>query len=185
MAMARDTNQRGAPAWLGAFDRGMDRLATVTLTGAELMLAAMLIINFLNIVVRNLGLGSLLWVSPWTGFLMVWCVFLAFFAIYRRGMDITLGFFVNRFGPGPNRVFQLIGALCGLTVCAVLVLELPQILARQRGMLELVGLQRYWLSVPMVFSAALLSVHFLVEAIALLLGWRAATVADETEQLQW
>ena len=107
--MTRNTNQ-AAPGWLGAFDAGMDRLASITLAGAELMLAAMLVINILNVALRNLGLGSLLWVAPWTGFLMVWCVFLAFFAIYRRGMDITLGFFVNRFGPGPNRVFQLIAA---------------------------------------------------------------------------
>lgn len=183
--MAKDPTRARAPDWLRGFDRGMDQLAAVTLVGAELMLGAMLAINLLNIAVRNLGLGSLLWVAPWTGFLMVWCVFLAFFAIYRRGMDITLGFFVNRFGPGPNRVFQLISALCGLLVCAVLVLELPQILARQRGVLELVGLERYWLSVPMVFSAGLLSVHFLVEALALALGWRSATIADETEQLQW
>ncbi|TPE48970.1 TRAP transporter small permease [Amaricoccus solimangrovi] len=183
--MARDTTRSAPPGWLRAFDRGMDQLATATLTGAELMLAAMLVINMLNIALRNLGLGGLLWVAPWTGFLMVWCVFLAFFAIYRRGMDITLAFFTSRFGPGPNRVFRLIGALCGLLVCAVLMLETPQIIARQRGVLELVGVQRYWLSAPMVLSAALLSIHFLVEAVALALGWRAAAVADETEQLQW
>lgn len=45
----------------------MDQLATVTLTGAELMLAAMLVINILNIAMRNLGLGSLLWVAPGPG----------------------------------------------------------------------------------------------------------------------
>lgn len=183
--MAKDLSPPAGPGWLRAFDRAMDQIATALLTGAELMLAAMLAINLLNIASRNLGLGSLLWVAPWTGVLMVWCVFLAFFAIYRRGMDITLGFFVSQFGAGPNRVFQIVGALCGLLVCAVIVIELPQILARQRGVLELVGLQRYWLSLPMVLSAGLLSIHFAVEAVALALGWRAVSVADETEQLQW
>jgi TRAP-type C4-dicarboxylate transport system permease small subunit len=174
-----------APNWLRHFDGVMERLAAITLGGAELLLAAMLVINMANIALRNLGFGSLLWVSPWTGAMMVWCVFLAFFAIYRRGMDITLGFFVSRFGPGPNRIFQMIAAACGLLVCTVLVIEAPQILARQRGVLELVGLQRYWLSIPMLVSAALLVVHFAVEFVALAAGWRRVVIADETEQLAW
>jgi TRAP-type C4-dicarboxylate transport system permease small subunit len=174
-----------APDWLRRFDGVMDRLAGLTLAGAELLLAAMLVINMANVALRNLGLGSLLWVSPWTGFMMVWCVFLAFFAIYRRGMDITLGFFVSRFGPGPNRIFQMIAAFCGLLVCSILVIETPQILARQRGVLELIGLQRYWLSVPMLVSSAFLVVHFAVEFVALAAGWRRVVIADETEQLAW
>ncbi|HBD89350.1 MAG: hypothetical protein A2092_08515 [Rhodobacteraceae bacterium GWE1_64_9] len=187
--MATDPNDGGAtgtpPGWLRIFDTVMDRLATISLTGAELLLAAMLLINMVNITMRNFGFGSLLWVSSWTGVMMVWSVFLAFFPMYRRGMDISLSFFVSRFGSGPNRVFQMIGALCGIVVCGVLVAELPQILARQRGVIELVGLQRYWLSIPMVVSSAFIVLHFAVEFVVLACGWRAVTVADETEQLQW
>lgn len=83
--------ERGtAPGWLGPVDRLMDGIATVMLTGAEILLALMLALNLVNIVMRNFGFGSLPWVSAWTGVMMVWCVFLAFFPMYRRGMDITL-----------------------------------------------------------------------------------------------
>ncbi len=187
--MSRETANRGAsgtpPPWLARFDAVMDRIATLSLTGAELLLALMLAINIVNVALRNLGFGSLLWVSSWTGVMMVWSVFLAFFPMYRRGMDISLTFFVGRFGPGPNRVFQMIAAVCGIVVCGVLVAELPQILARQRGVMELVGLQRYWLSLPMVAASALIVVHFAVELLVLACGWRAVSIADETEQLQW
>ncbi|SMO80327.1 TRAP transporter small permease [Paracoccus laeviglucosivorans] len=185
MADPKSRDSGTEPGWLGPVDRIMDGIATIMLTCAEILLALMLALNMVNIVMRNFGFGSLLWVSAWTGVMMVWCVFMAFFPMYRRGMDITLGFFVGRFGPGPNRIFQMIAAICGIVVCGVLVLELPQILSRQRGVMELVGLQRYWLSIPMVLSAALIVVHFLLELAVLAFGWRAVTVADETEQLQW
>lgn len=180
------TERDGAPpGWLRPLDRLLDGVATVMTCSAEALLALMLAMNLVNIVMRNLGMGSLLWVGAWTGVMMVWCIFLSFYPIYRRGMDITLTIFVARFGRTANRVFQIIVALCGIVVCGVLVLELPQILSRQRGVLELVGLQRYWLSIPLVLSAALITVHFALQLVGLALGWRSTAMADETEQLQW
>lgn len=173
------------PGWMRPIDRLMDHLATVMLGGSSALLAMMLVLNLINIFMRNLGFGSLLWVSAWTGVMMVWCVFLSFYPMYRRSMDITLTIFIARLGPLANRIFHFLTAICGIIVCGLLVAELPNILARQRGELELVGLQRYWLSIPLILSSALIVVHFALEILGSLLGWRQARITDETEQLQW
>ena len=41
----------------------------------------------------------------------------------------------------------------GYVVAGILLAEAPQIFARQRGNMEIVGLSRYWLSVPMLASS--------------------------------
>lgn len=176
---------RETPGWLGAANRLLDRLSQVFLVTAELMIVAMLVMNFANILLRNLGGSSLLWVAPWTGVLMVWSVFLAFFVMYRRNLDIKLTFFVSRWSEGTQRLLRLLASVVGIVVTLVIVLEASQILARQRGLLELVGLQRYWLSAPLIASSALLVAHFLVEAIAILGGWRITEIPDDAEAPQW
>jgi TRAP-type C4-dicarboxylate transport system permease small subunit len=177
--------ERETPGWLRAANRLLDGASGVFLVIAELMIVAMLVMNFANILLRNLGGASLLWVAPWTGVLMVWSVFFAFYVMYRRNLDIKLTFFVGRWGEGAQRKLRLLASLVGIVVTLVIVLETTQILARQRGILELVGLQRYWLSVPLIASSALLVAHFLVEAIGILGGWRITEVPDDAEAPQW
>ena len=60
------------PAWFRGANRLLDGAAGLFQTAAELLLTVMLVINFANIVLRNIGQPSLLWVSPWTLVLMVW-----------------------------------------------------------------------------------------------------------------
>lgn len=174
-----------APSWFRGVDRLLDLVAGLFQTFAEILLAVMLGCNLLNIVLRNSGAGSLLWVSPWTGVMMVWAVFFAFYVIYRRQLDITLVFLIAKFGPRVQRALRVLTGLCAILVAGVIVLEAPQILARQRGTLEIVGITRYWLSVPLILSAFFIVVHFITDIIAVLFGWLDAPVAEDLVAPQW
>lgn len=161
------------PAWFRRINRFLDGAAALFQAMAVLMLAVMLATNFANILLRNSGNPTLLWVSPWTGVLMVWSVFLAFFVMYRHGLDIELTILTDRMGRHGQMVARGLTGLAGLVVAGVLLAEAPQILTRQRGTMEMIGLTRYWLSVPMLASCALLIVHFITDLVGLACGWSA------------
>ncbi len=173
------------PFILRLLDRVLDGAARLFQTCAEVLVGIMLLINILNVASRNLGGPSLLWVWPWTATLMVWAVFLAFYVMYRRNVDISMSFLVERLAPVWQKAAAILAHLCGLAVVGLITLETPQILARQVGVMELVGLQRYALSIPLILSSALLVVHFLSEIASILLGHGGIAPPDDDEALIW
>jgi TRAP-type C4-dicarboxylate transport system permease small subunit len=177
------------PKWFRVVDQVLDRIASMFQAVSGGFLAIMVVINLGNIILRNLGQPSLLWVSPWTGLLMVWSVFLAFYVMYHRNLDIVLMIVIERFGQIGLKFSRLLTALAGLLVVGVLLAEAPQIFARQRGAMELIGLTRYWISVPMLASALMLTVHFVFDLIALATGWSRGNHSTNThaneEVSQW
>jgi TRAP-type C4-dicarboxylate transport system permease small subunit len=52
----------------------------------------------------------------------------------------------------------------------LLLAEAPRTLASQVGDMELIPLQRYWMSVPLFLAAALILLHFLLDLIKALHG---------------
>src|SRR5688572_31449208 len=66
---------------------------------ANVCLAAMLVINAVNILWRGVTGQNLNLVWPWTTLLFVWMTFFGFFVIYRRATDITVDYFVDLIGP--------------------------------------------------------------------------------------
>lgn len=183
--MTPTVSTRRGPAWFRVIDRLLDGVATGFQTVAEALLAIMLVINFINIILRNAGIPSLLWVSPWTGVMMVWAVFLAFFVMYRRHLDIVLMIVIARCGRIGLKLSRVLTALAGLLVVGVLLAEAPQIFARQRGNMEMIGLTRYWLSVPMLASALMLMLHFLSDLVAVLAGWATDEAAGDEKATAW
>ena len=177
------------PSWFRVVDRVLDCIAGIFQAVAGSFLAIMVTINLVNIILRNLGQPSLLWVSPWTGLLMVWSVFLAFYVMYYRNLDIVLMIVIQRLGVIGLKFSRLLTALAGLLVVGILLAEAPQIFARQRGTMELIGLTRYWISVPMLASAFMLCIHFVVELVALAAGWsrlnHSADISAIQEASQW
>lgn len=183
--MKNAVSSRRGPPWFRLVDRVLETVAEIFQILAECFLAIMLVINFLNIVLRNLGFPSLLWVSPWTQFLMVWAVFLAFYVMYRRHLDIVLMVVMGRFGHIGVKLSRILTAIAGLVVVGVLLAEVPQILTRQRGAMDLIGLTRFWLSVPLIASALMLFVHFLFDLVALLAGWADDETPGDEEAMSW
>ncbi|WP_232825025.1 TRAP transporter small permease [Primorskyibacter marinus] len=173
------------PEWFRGTDRALDLIASLFQILAEGLLATMLACNLLNLVMRNSGAGSLLWVGPWTGVMMVWAVFFGFYVIYRRQLDIALSFAVARFSPRIRRAMRVLTGICAIIVAGVIVLETPQILARQRGTIEIVDITRYWLSVPMIVSSAFIVLHFAFDIVAVLFGWHEVNPEEDLENLQW
>lgn len=181
----KTTKMEGDNALLAKLNNVLDLVASGFVILIEIMLAFMLLSNTANILLRNLSGQSLLWVGPWTTTLMIWSVFLAFFVIYRRNMDIALTFLVERVSAGILRLLTALSGLVGIVVVSVVLVELPQILTRQRGIIDVVGIQRYWLSVPLLISSAFLVLHFLLQLVEIVVSRKAPSVQSGEEINQW
>ena len=129
----------------------------------NLALAAMLVINVVNIFWRGFSGKNLNFVWPWTTLLFVWMTFFGFFVIYRRGKDITVDYFVDQIGERARSATRILSDVITVGLMALLIAEAPRTLASQIGDMELIPLQRYWMSVPLFLSAALVGLHFLID----------------------
>jgi TRAP-type C4-dicarboxylate transport system permease small subunit len=137
---------------------------------ANVALAAMLAINILNIFWRGLTEQNLNFVWPWTTLLFVWMTFFGFFVIYRRAKDITVDYFIDLMGPKAIVATRYLSDIIIVGLMLLLLFEAPRTLASQVGDMELIPLQRYWMSVPLFLSAALIGLHFLMDLIKALQG---------------
>ena len=137
---------------------------------ANLCLALMLAINIVNVSWRELTGISLKFVWPWTLLLFVWMTFFGFFVIYRRSKDITVDYFVDLAGPWARMATRLLSDAVCAGMMLLLLVEAPVTLSNQVGDMELIPLQRYWMSVPLFLASGLLLVHFVLDAVKALGG---------------
>lgn len=137
-------------AWLAA-------LETLFLRAANGCLAIMLVSNMANILVRGATDRGILLVFPWTTVLFVWCTFLGMYVVYRRGTDITVDFVHDRLGGGGKAALRVFADLVVLGVLASILLVAPEVLAAQEGEIELTGLPRWALSLPLFVSSFLVA----------------------------
>ncbi len=145
---------------LGLFLAACERLF---LGLANSLLLAILAINLVNILSRLVFDLGIIWVFPWTRVMFVWMVFLAFFVIYRRGKDITVDFAVNFMGARLQQAVRVFVDLVVIALLALILAQIPTLLPRQVGHLDLVGIQRYWLAIPFYVSCALILLEFLLD----------------------
>lgn len=144
-----------------------ERLFLVLANGC---LAAMLALNLVNIAWRAFSDRNLNFVWPWTGLLFVWMSFFGFFVIYRRSNDITVDFIVERLGERARQATRILSDVIIVALMALLLKEAPRTLESQVGSMELIPLERYWMSVPLFVSAALVLLHFLRDLLGALAG---------------
>lgn len=130
---------------------------------ANILLAVMLAINFANITSRLLFDVGLIWVFPVTGVLFVWVVFFSFFVIYRRGQDVAIDVLTRRMPARLRAGTEAFVALVVVGLMGIVIAQAPVLLPRQVGVMDLVGIQRYWLSVPFFLSCLLIAVEFLLK----------------------
>ena len=122
---------------------------------ANTLLLVMVAINLVNILSRLLFDIGIIWVFPWTGVLFVWTVFFSFFVIYRRGQDISVDVVVRQLPAQWARAARIATSVVALFLMGVICFQAPVLLPRQVGNIDLVGIERYWLSVPLFVSAFL------------------------------
>jgi TRAP-type C4-dicarboxylate transport system permease small subunit len=142
----------------------------VFLVAANLCLLGMLVLNVVNIAWRGIVDQSLNFVWPWTGLLFVWMSFLGFFVIYRQAKDITVDFFVDLAGDKVRHATRILSDVIIVGLMLLLIVEAPRTLASQVGDMELIPLERYWMSVPLFASAFLVGLHFLADLLKALQG---------------
>jgi TRAP-type C4-dicarboxylate transport system permease small subunit len=147
------TMWKAAENGLAAAERGF-------LFAANGLLLGMLVINLANILSRLLFDKGIIWVFPWTGVMFVWSIFLAFYVIYRRGQDITIDILTRHLAQRPAAVVEILVSVGVLFLMGLLLAQVPVLVPKQVGRIDLVGLQRYWLSIPFFVSCALIALNF-------------------------
>jgi TRAP-type C4-dicarboxylate transport system permease small subunit len=149
--------------WLAA-------LETLFLRAANACLAIMLVSNMVNILVRGVTDRGILIVFPWTTVLFVWCTFLGMYVVYRRGTDITVDFIHDRLGGGGKAALRIFADLVVLGVLGTILMVAPEILATQEGEIELTGLPRWALSLPLFVSSVLVALDVALDLARAALG---------------
>ncbi|MBM3598071.1 MAG: TRAP transporter small permease [Alphaproteobacteria bacterium] len=155
---------------LDAVEQALGAIERAFLFLANVCLGLMLLFNAVNIFWRGIFDISITFVWPWTLLLFVWMTFFAFFVIYRRAKDITVEYFVELLGPKALHATRLFSDALIIALMTLMVVEAPRTLSSQVGDMELIPLQRYWMSVPLFLSVLLILVHFVVDLFRALAG---------------
>ncbi len=150
---------------LQAVHRALDICGRVFHVSAEICLVVMLVANIANIASRAIFDKGLVLVFPWTVVLFVWLVSFGFYPVYRGARDITVDFLVLKLGPRGQSLSRLFTGVIVLVLMGVFLSKAPNILASQVTPIDMVGLDRYMLSVPFFLSCALIFAHYLLDLI--------------------
>ena len=107
---------------------------------------------------------------PWSVVLFVWMTFFGFFVVYRRGKDITVDFLIDRMGARARFVSRLVVDVLVIGLMLVMLIQAPHIIRSQVGTIEMVGLERYSMSIPLFVTAMLITLDFALDVIKALMG---------------
>ena len=144
-------------SWMGVCERAF-------LVLANICLIIMLVANMLQITSRALFDQGIILVFSWTVFLFSWSVFFGFFVIYRQAGDITVGFFIDRFGDKGRLVSRYFCNAIIVVLMSIMLWHAPQTLIQQWGdVIEIVELDRWVQTLPLFFSCALILVNILLD----------------------
>jgi len=159
---------------LATLDRLLGVCDRTFLFVANALLAAMLAANIVNILVRGIFDRGIVMVFPWTMVLFVWSVFLGFFVVYRRSQDITIGFFVERLSRRGQRAAALAVNIVVIAMTGFFVSQAPRVLSMQQGIIGMIELPRFLLSIPFFVSSLLILLDVAARSGRILLGTRFA-----------
>lgn len=137
-------------------------------------LAVMLIINTVNILSRALFGEAISWVFSWSMVLFIWMVFLGFYIFNRKGRNISVDLLMNRLSGVSRKTLCLVIDLVTLLLLGVILYTVPENLSKQVGELEMVGLQRYTLSIPFFVSCTLLLLNKCMDITGLFVDHQSA-----------
>ena len=152
---------------------------------ANICLIIMLVINMIQITSRALFDLGISLVFPWTVFLFCWSVFFAFFVLYRQGGDITVDFFVDRFGEGGRNFSRHFVNVITLLLMGVMLWHGPQTLLQQIGdEIEIVELDRWVQTLPLFLSCILIAANSLLDTAKALRGDPEVSFIRSIEKLE-
>ena len=154
-------------------------------TLANICLIIMLVINMVQITSRavfDLGISM---VFPWTVFFFCWSVFFGFFVLYRQGGDITVDFFVDRFGETGRHCSRQFVNLTTLLLMGVMLWHGPQTLLQQIGdEIEIVELDRWVQTLPLFLSCILVTANSMLDTAKAFRGDPEVSFTKSIEKLE-
>ena len=131
---------------------------------ANICLIIMLVANMAQITSRAVIDQGISMVFPWTVFLFSWAVFFGFFVLYRQGGDITVDFFVDRFGDKGRAAARHFVNLISVVLMGVMLWHGPQTLLQQIGdEIEIVQLDRWVQTLPLFLSCILVTLNSVLD----------------------
>jgi TRAP-type C4-dicarboxylate transport system permease small subunit len=142
--------------WLGGAARAMRIIATA-------ILVLMLSLNLVNMVLRLLHQSEINQIVPWTEFLFVWMSFLGFVAVHHQKRDIVVDYVVRRLALAGQLAARILTDVLIIVLFALALSQVPKMIDLQSGIINMVGLPRYFLSLPFFVAAALILVDALVD----------------------
>lgn len=155
-------------AGLGACQRVIQHLASA-------LLAIMLVMNLINVIVRAIFAHELTFVAPWTMVLFVWLCFLGFFVITRINRDVSVDFVVEKIGGRTLKLARVATEIILVAMTVVIMLQLPKTVSLQSSLIPMVGIERYYLSLPLFLSCALILLNALVTLAKMAIGEQEGT----------
>lgn len=158
------------PLLIDTIESWLARLETLFLRAANACLALMLVGNMINICIRVVSDRALVWVFPWTTVLFVWCTFIGMYVVYRRGTDITVDYFYDRLGEGGKKAMRVFANLVVIAVLVTILSVAQKVLTTQKGDIELTGLSRWMLSVPLFVSSLLITIDVALDLARMAVG---------------
>ena len=148
----------------------LDAIAAVFRAAIALLLLAMLSINTVNLVSRSFFGEAFDWVFHWTILMFVWMVCLGFYVYVRANRDVVVDLIASRLPALARRTLAVAADMIGLVFMYMVLSPASQLIAMQTGNMESIALPIYFQTLPLVFSATCLGVHFSLHALLVLTG---------------
>ncbi|MEC7762837.1 MAG: TRAP transporter small permease [Pseudomonadota bacterium] len=165
---------------LNLLDRILSVVEKAILSVAVALFAFMLIANVVNIVSRYVLGTAIDWVFPWSGLIFVWISFLGFFVYFRRGQDVVVDLLVRRFNAPVRILLAVVGYAVVIGMAGLIFSTIFRIIDGQRDAIQMVGLPRYSMAVPLFLSCFFIVVECLSRIGGMLTGALVPFEDDQT-----
>ena len=104
-----------------SWEKWDDRLGRIEKFTLSIMLSVMILLAFIQIVLRNVFSSGIAWGDPLVRYLVLWVGFIGASLATREGKHITIELFSRWLSDRSNRSFKAISNLISALVCALLV----------------------------------------------------------------
>lgn len=131
---------------------------------AAVLFGSMALLVCADVVLRNVGLGSIPWSVEATEYILMVATFIAAPWLLYLGDHIRVDIFVRAAPPSTRRGLELATDLLCFAVCAVLAWQAVLVArdsAEQGGLVfKVLVFPEWWLTLPMIFACTLLAIEF-------------------------
>ncbi|EPX85224.1 TRAP transporter small permease [Salipiger mucosus] len=139
-------------------DKILKRLRDVFVACANIILALMLVSNAVNIGWRALVGTAFNPVFPWTVVGFVWLTFLGFYVFVHDRGDVAVDLVTSRLPRVLQRAAGVLAVGVTLTMLVIILATAPRLISSQSDAMDMIGIPRFALGIPLFVSAALVMI---------------------------